>query len=278
MDELLQGLYDMHIHTAPDVVPRKCSDLEAAKRMLDAGMRGGAIKSHYLDTAGRAMLLREQFPTLRIVGGITLNRSVGALNPCAAERSAQAGGKMLWFPTLEAREYQRYQHRNDPDADLSPYIPVCDENGKLLPAALDVLDVAAQYKLAVGTGHIGSLEGMELVREGRRRGCTMVLTHCDNPANQYSVEQQIEAAKLGAVIEHSYLTTYWDRTPIEALASQIRAVGCENVLLTTDFGQVKSDYFDEGLARYARLLLDVGFTREELRQMMQETPERLIGA
>ena len=95
MNELLRGLYDMHIHTAPDVVARKCSDLEAAQRMLAAGMRGGAIKSHYLDTAGRAQLLKEQFPTLHIVGGITLNRSVGGLNPCAAERSAQAGGKML---------------------------------------------------------------------------------------------------------------------------------------------------------------------------------------
>ena len=277
MNELLRGLYDMHIHTAPDVVARKCSDLEAAQRMLAAGMRGGAIKSHYLDTAGRAQLLKEQFPTLHIVGGITLNRSVGGLNPCAAERSAQAGGKMLWFPTLEAREYQRYQHRSDPGADLSQYLPVCDENGKLLDAALDVLDVAAQYKLVVGTGHIGSLEGMALMREGLRRGCTMVLTHCDNPADQYSVEQQAEAAKLGAVIEHSYLTTYWGRTPIETLAEQIRSVGCENVLLTTDFGQVKSDYCDEGLAQYAQRLLESGFTHDELQQMMQKTPERLMG-
>lgn len=277
MNEQICGFYDLHIHTAPDVVPRKCSDLEAAKRMLDAGMRGGAIKSHYLDTAGRAMLLREQFPSLNIVGGITLNRSVGGLNPCAAERSAQAGGKMLWFPTLEAREYQRYQHRSEPDADLSKFLPVCDEDGKLLSAALDVLDVAAQYKLVVGTGHIGSLEGMELVREGRRRGCTMVLTHCDNPADQYSVEQQVEAAKLGAFIEHSYLTTYWGRTPIEELTRQIRAVGCENVLLTTDFGQVKSDYFDEGLAQYAKLLLKAGFTQGELHQMMRDNSDRLIG-
>lgn len=277
MDELLRGVYDMHIHTAPDVVPRKCTDLEAAKRMLDAGMRGGAIKSHYLDTAGRAALLREQFPQLNIAGGITLNRSVGGLNPSAAERSAQAGGQMLWFPTLEAREYQRYHHRDDPHADLSEYIPVCDENGKLLPAALDVLDVAARYRLIVGTGHIGAHEGMELVREGRRRGCTMVLTHCDNPADRYSVEQQAEAAALGAIIEHSFLTTYWDRTPIEELARQIRAVGCENVLLTTDFGQVKSDYFDEGLARYMRMLLDTGFTLEEVLTMTRDNPARLIG-
>lgn len=274
---LLTGIYDMHIHTAPDVVPRRCGDLEAARRMLDAGMRGGVIKNHYLDTACRAELLKEQFPTLRFFGGITLNRSVGGLNPWAAERSAQAGGKMLWFPTLEAREYQRYQHRSEPDADLSMYIPVCDENGKLLPAALDVLDVAAQHKLVVGTGHIGSLEGMALVREGVRRGCTMVLTHCDNPADQYSVEQQVEAAKLGAFIEHSYFTTHYGRTSAEEITRQIRAVGVESVILDTDFGQVKSPYFDEGMQMYARQLMEVGVTRDELMQMMQANPERLVG-
>ena len=37
---------------------------------------------------------------------MTLNRSVGGVNPDAVERSAQAGGRMIWFPTLEARAYQ----------------------------------------------------------------------------------------------------------------------------------------------------------------------------
>ena len=32
MLELLRGAYEMHIHTAPDVGPRKCSDLELARR------------------------------------------------------------------------------------------------------------------------------------------------------------------------------------------------------------------------------------------------------
>lgn len=33
MDELIKGIYDLHVHTAPDVVPRKCTDLELAQRM-----------------------------------------------------------------------------------------------------------------------------------------------------------------------------------------------------------------------------------------------------
>ena len=49
MRELLNGVYDLHIHTSPDVVPRKYSDLELARRLAERGMAGCAIKCHYFD-------------------------------------------------------------------------------------------------------------------------------------------------------------------------------------------------------------------------------------
>ena len=33
MSKILQGAYDFHIHTSPDVVQRKCTDLELARRL-----------------------------------------------------------------------------------------------------------------------------------------------------------------------------------------------------------------------------------------------------
>ena len=38
MSKILQGAYDFHIHTSPDVVQRKCTDLELARRLEAAGM------------------------------------------------------------------------------------------------------------------------------------------------------------------------------------------------------------------------------------------------
>ena len=239
-------------------------------------MAGCAIKCHYFDTAARAGLLMEQFPQLDVAGGVTLNRSVGGVNPDAVERSAQAGGRMVWFPTLEARAYQRYQHRNDPEADLSRFLTVCDEEGELLPQALEVLDAAARHHMVVGTGHVGAEEGMALVRAAAERSCTIVLTHADNPADCYSLEQQEEAAALGAYVEHCFFTTFHGRTPIGEIARQIRAVGCDRVLLTTDFGQLNSLYSDEGMEEYARQLLAEGFSREELETMMCRTPRHLL--
>ena len=81
MNDMIKGVYDLHVHTSPDVVPRKCSDIELGRRLAAAGMAGCALKSHYFDTAARAGLLQEQFPQLRIVGGVVLNRSVGGVNP-----------------------------------------------------------------------------------------------------------------------------------------------------------------------------------------------------
>lgn len=276
MNKLLRGVYDLHVHTSPDVGPRKCSDVELAERMRAAGMAGGAIKCHYLDTAGRAGLLRELYPDLMIVGGITLNRSVGGINPQAAERSAQAGGRMLWFPTMDARAYQQYRQKSDPAVDYSPFLTVLDDNDRLLPEVLDILDVAAQYQLVTGTGHLSAHEGMILVKEGLRRGCRMVLTHCDNPANFYTAEQQIQAADWGAIIEHSYITTLWGRTSLETIASMIRSTGCENVILTSDFGQPASPYADEGMLLYTEGLLTQGFTEEELHQLTCQNPAHLI--
>ncbi len=277
MSDLLKGAYDLHVHTGPDVVKRKCSDIELVARMRAAGMAGGAIKSHYLDTAGRAGVLKELYPDLNIVGGITLNRAVGGNNPWAVERSAQAGGRFAWFATLEARLYQVFHHRNDPVMpDLSSYITVLDENDKLLPEVLDILDVAKKYNLIVGTGHLSAHEGMILVREGQRRGIQTVLTHAELPSNLYSIEQQVEAVKLGAVIEHSYITPYTNRVTMEALADMIRATGCERVYLSTDLGQPQNPYFDDGLNAFAIDLMKQGFTETEIEQMIKTNPANLI--
>ena len=277
MRHLLQGAYDMHIHTAPDVTPRKCDDLELAQRLQKAGMAGCAIKSHYMDTSGRAALLQKLYPELTFAGGITLNRSLGGVNPDAVERTGQMGGKMLWFPTLEARAYQGFHHRDD-GTDLSRFLTVLNEDGKLLPQAVEVLEAAAQYHMVVGTGHLGAEEGLALVREARRMdGLQMVLTHADNPADQYTLEQQQEAVRMGAMVEHCYFTTYYDRVSAQEIARQIRGVGAENVILSTDFGQVKSPYSDEGILGYLEVLATQGITEDELRLMTCTNPKRLIG-
>ena len=87
-----------------------------------------------------------------------------------------------------------------------------------------------QYDLVTGTGHISAHEGMILVREGLRRGVRMVVTHSELPSNLYSNEQLAEAVRLGAVIEHSYITPFTNRVTMEALAEMMYEIDSANRL------------------------------------------------
>src|SRR5690606_19004737 len=82
---LLRGAVDLHVHSAPDVVPRKGNDVEIAQRTRAAGMGGFLIKSHYMPTADRAALVNSIVPDVRCFGSLCLNHSVGGLNPIAVE-------------------------------------------------------------------------------------------------------------------------------------------------------------------------------------------------
>ena len=73
--ELIKGAYDLHVHSAPDVLPRKMDDIEMAQRIKESGMAGYAIKSHYFCTSERAELINKLYPDCDAVGTITLNSS-----------------------------------------------------------------------------------------------------------------------------------------------------------------------------------------------------------
>ena len=53
---VLEGAYDLHIHFGPDVMPRKGTEREIARRALDAGMRGFGIKSHFTPTDRKSVV------------------------------------------------------------------------------------------------------------------------------------------------------------------------------------------------------------------------------
>ena len=75
------GFYDLHVHPAPDVVPRKFTDIELAERMEMEGFGGFVLKNHFSETASRAAMLQILYPKLVIRGGVVLNRTMGGMNP-----------------------------------------------------------------------------------------------------------------------------------------------------------------------------------------------------
>ncbi len=276
MKDYLRGAIDMHVHTSPDVSPRRCSDVGLAGRLQAAGMGGALIKCHFGDTAARAGILNELFPDLFFAGGVTLNRQAGGLNPYAVEACGKMGGRFVWFPTMDSYSYRLFHKKDPADPSLKGLLYLLDDNGELKREAVHVLEAAAEYGMAAATGHVSSEEGMAMARAARNMGVDAVLTHADLPSNAYSDEQLEEAASLGVYVEHCYFTTHYDRVPADEIARQVRISGCDKVFLSTDFGQPNSPYSDEGIEACAEQMERQGFTPEELSLMFRRVPEKLL--
>src|SRR2546427_6459246 len=99
----LEGAYDLQVHVGPDVIARRIDDIDCAKEFLARGMNGFVLKSHYIQTGERAQVVTKAVPGSRVFGAVTLNHSVGGLNPVAVELAGRTGCKIVWMPTVDAQ-------------------------------------------------------------------------------------------------------------------------------------------------------------------------------
>lgn len=289
--ELIRGAYDLHIHSAPDVMPRKMDDIDMAERIRSAGMAGYAIKNHFSSTCERAELMNKLYPDVSYIGTLSLNSTIGGLNPTAVEIAARAGAKLIWFPTWNS-DHERAKPF-DPNKKLLfwermivdmkkkgidiPPISCVDENGELKKEVLDIIDIIAEHDIILATGHVSHEAAYKLVPEAAKRGIKkIVITHVDLPSTLYSIEDQKKFVECGAIIEHCYGTQLSGKCTFESVAGQIRAIGPENCIITTDLGKKTAMYPEEGMLEFCSKLYDAGFSEEEIKTMNTVNPRRLL--
>src|SRR5258708_34749210 len=99
----LEGAYDLQIHVGPDVIARRIDDIDCAREFLAHGLKGFVLKSHYIQTGERAKVVTKAVPGSRVFGAVTLNHSIGGLNPVAIELAGRTGCKIVWMPTVDAK-------------------------------------------------------------------------------------------------------------------------------------------------------------------------------
>ena len=287
MKELLKGAYDLHIHTSPDVVKRKYTDLETAKRCADAGMAGFAIKSHHFNTGARAAICRELYPELNVIGCLTLNRALGGINPYAIEMAAHLGCKIVWFPTVNSKSEQEFNSRTGRKKSYGaggnfsieiPSISIFDEYGKLIPEVYEVLEVISHFDMVMATGHISKEESMALIRAGHEAGLKkMVVTHPEFPATYASAEEQKFYVEKGAYVEHCYHTVWSNGCSHEEIITQIKEIGPGHIYLTSDLGQIDSPDPVAGLLEFIEILMtEGGISKDDIRTMIVDNPSFLV--
>jgi sugar phosphate isomerase/epimerase len=290
-NSILNGAYDLHIHTGPDLLPRKINDFEMAQRVINTGMAGFASKSHYFCTTDRAKLVKQLYPECDCIGTMWLNNSVGGLNPYAVDVAGRAGTKIIGMPTVDT-ETSIYKTFTMPpekrpfwatiitdmkESGFEPTPVKISENGKLVPAVYEILDIIAKYNMILATGHYGPAETSLLVKAAYERKVERIIcTHVSATSNFHDIDTQKEMVRLGAYMEHTVIGITTGKVDWDMMYNQIKTIGVDHVIISTDFGQPKNPYPDEGLLYICERLQQEGMPDNDIRKMIVNNPVQLL--
>jgi hypothetical protein len=296
----IEGAFDCHVHSAPSLFERPYTAFEIAEEALKQGMKGFVLKHHFEASVSRAMAVQDAFPELTVVGGIVLNRHVGGLNPYAIETAIKMGGKVVWFPTVDAKNHFDYfgttssydiSNAGDGGPQLAggsagferltqgPGIGALDENNELTPEAREVVDICARHDVVLGTAHLGREETFAVFRyavsQGHRR---LLLGHALWKPLDLSVAQLVELADMGVTIEFAASISL--PIPCHALprtvVETIYEIGPERCILSSDAGAAVFPIMPEALRSYIQCLVDTGLKEDDARLMMAANPVELV--
>lgn len=293
--ELVATAYDTHVHVAPDVMKRRIDDVTLAHRFAEVGMAGFVLKSHYVPTAERAEVVRGVAPGVDVLGALTLNGSVGGLNPVAVEIAGRQGARVVWLPTVDCANERASRATLPPGAPVpmwaalqdelaeqgivAPTIEVVDEDGAIVPELLAVFAVIAKHDMVLATGHLSGSEIIAAVDAAAGAGVRrIIVTHPEFTSQQLDVATQRHLAERGALLERCFTTPYTGKVSWELVFEHIRAVGPEHSILSSDLGQPFNPPVEDGLALLADRLLEAGFTADEVHTMAVTNSRRVIAS
>ena len=257
---------------------RRIDDLTLARRCVEVGLAGFVLKSHYVSTAERAQVVRSAVPGCDVRGAVTLNATVGGLNPSTVEIAGREGATIVWLPTVDAIN-QRESLARDPEGAHPPMwaalqadlrrrgmaadpVPVLDERGSVTSALRQVLEVVADHGMALATGHLSGAEIAAVVdAAAEARVERVVVTHPEFTSQRLDVDAQRALVRKGALLERCFTTPHTGKVSWEVMLEHVRAVGPEHSVLSSDLGQPFNPPVEHGLALMADRFLADGFHR-----------------
>lgn len=289
LKDIVRQAIDIHLHVGPEVIPRKYTVGKLINEQ--AGKIDGAVlKNHFYPTQPFINEIKET-RGLELFGGVVLNNSVGGLNPEAIYASSLLSDKpiIVWLPTINAENFlNKSAYEIAPEwvkdkglvaQKAKDVRPVKVTNGKkLTKETIELLEMIRRYNAILATGHISWQESVLVVNEARKIGIKkIVITHPIYQRINMPINVQKELAKKGCFIEQCYSMYAIDKIAIKKIAQQIKAVGSNSVILSSDVGQTFSPAPSVALRRFATLLIAEGINENELFTMMVTNPRKLLG-
>lgn len=302
---LSRGIVDTHFHVGPEFIDRMYDVYTLAEIARDRNITL-VLKNHTYPTTPLAALARARFGS-RFLGSVVLNRYVGGLNPDAV-RGAASGNRarvdahlpeprfVVYMPTVHAASHLRVLgcgfdprwsccgHSTGHVSILAaPEAPVAvfDEDLRPTPQLEPLLEAIAEQRAILATGHLSAAEIMQLVPMALAAGIERVLlTHPHYPSVDLSDEQLKQLAGDPRVfIEHCLAIHTIEGIALERFARSIQVTGPRQVVLATDFGQVRSDPVPDGTFVFAEQLYQLldGMPMEDYLAMFTTNGVRALG-
>jgi hypothetical protein len=292
--KIVQQAIDLHVHIGPEIVPRKFTLPQLIA--YEAGkLKGVGVKNHFFPTAAMdAGVAKSAKPF--VIASVALNRYVGGFNADIVRASAELSKRpiIVWFPTVHAEKFLKSQQFEIPkewigekrrtvlklrSAKSIAALRIFDERGRIRKDVQAVLNAIEECGAILATGHLSWAESRELVRFAAEKvGIKkIIVTHPIYQQINMPIEIQKELAELGAFMEQCYSMHSIDGIPVAGIAKQIKAVGAENCILSSDVGQVFSKSPSESLIEFISLLERESITEKEIKRMLIENPNKLIG-
>lgn len=287
VNELLQGAIDCHAHGGSDPFDRLLLEDEIAFDYSRARMRAVVFKTWYTPSASRIQLIKKYLDKwsmenavkpVEVFGGVTLNYSVGGINPDAVKCCLGFPGfKYIWLPMVDS-----YHHRRLVYDDWSGVgIKLLDEKGKVVPALTEIFRIAADNDLIVASGHYPYSDTKAVMEKAKHIGVKrMEIVHPAHIHSKTLISEMKEAASEGIKLMLSGLGTtafpFHETGPVYAV-KMIKEVGADNLIYGSDYGQIHNPPHLIGTEWTIKLLLAYGATKEEVRKVMQTTPALHLG-
>jgi hypothetical protein len=287
VQDLLEGGIDCHAHGGSDPFDRLLLEDEIAFDYSRAGMRAVVFKTWFTPSASRIPIVKKYLKKwadetgikpVEVFGGITLNYSVGGLNPDAVKRCLGFPGfKYVWMPMVDSYHHRRVVYDDWSDAGIK----LLDEKGRVLPQLTEVLKICADHDLIVGSGHYPYSDTRVMMEEAKRMGVKrMEIIHPAHIHSKTLISEMKEAASEGIKLMLSGLgtTTFplHETGPVYAVRI-IKEVGADHLVYGSDYGQVHNPSHLVGTEWTIKLLLAYGATKEEVKKVFQTTPARHLG-
>ena len=283
----IKNAFDLHVHSFPSLFSRQFNDFYLGKMAIKNNMKGFVIKDHDSITANRAYLVNEHIGQKKAYGSMVFNNSQGGFNPKVFTTAINYGIRIAWMPTNQSLYHIKNFGNSDygtfkREHSLPPWggLKILNREGKIKDSVLQILDIAKENNISLGTGHLSPIEIAELVNfMPRQLRSKTIITHVN--WGIFKLKQDMIAAlkSKGVYFELTLAPIYSKQFKSENLdefSDLIRFIGVDKCIISSDLGQIGSIDPIDAMRSSVEYLQSKGFSERELYALYSENAIKFL--